>query len=159
MFALKIYYKIVALYTENYPSPFLCKEVWFAPKFNKFTPRPTYLQPPPKISNFVSKNRFEALEEEVIEEVLDSNQDFHKGQTKITDTLSAIMARLTTMEEKQDVVAQKMAQFQTQNFQFQTQPAFRPAYMSPMVAPPGIITQAQWGSQNLPTQSQSQFQS
>ena len=46
---------------------------------------------------FVSKNRFEVLEEVVEDEITEVKQVFHKGQTKITDTLAAIMARLTNI--------------------------------------------------------------
>jgi hypothetical protein len=103
----------------------------------------------------VSKNRFAALDEEIAEDSLEVKQDFHKGQTKITDTLTAIMARLAAMEEKQNLVAQRMSQIQKQNFQ--VHPAFRPAYLSPIVAQPGALTQAQWASQNQLNQSQSQY--
>ena len=50
----------------------------------------------------MSKNRFAALEEEVEEEITEVKQVFHKGQTKITDTLATIMERLAAIEEKQD---------------------------------------------------------
>ena len=59
---------------------------------------------------FVSKNRFAALEEEVEEEITVAKQVFQKGQTKITDTLAAIMRRLDAMEEKQDEVSTKLTQ-------------------------------------------------
>ena len=39
------------------------------------------------------------------DEITEVKQVFRKGQTKITDTLAAIMERLTAMEEKQDAVA------------------------------------------------------
>ena len=104
---------------------------------------------------FASKNRFADLEAEATADTLEVKQDFHKGQTKITDTLTAIMTRLAAMEEKQNLVAQRMSQIQNQNFQ--VQPAFRPAYLSPIVAQPGALTQAQWASQNQLNQSQSQY--
>ena len=67
------------------------------------------------------------------------------------------MERLTAMESKQEEVAQKLVQQQSQILQSQTQPSFRPAYltqMTPMVQQPGTITQAQWASPNQYTQSQ-----
>ena len=92
--------------------------------------------------------RFAALEEEITV----VKQVFHKDQSKITDTLAAIMARLTTMEEKQDAVALKLAQ--NQHLNYPIQPTFRPAWQSPMVPQPGTLTQGQWASQNQNTQSQ-----
>ena len=84
------------------------------------------------------------------EEITVAKQVFQKGQTKITDTLAAIMRRLDAMEEKQDAVSTKLTQ------SLQTHPNFRPAYpASPMVPYPGTLTQAQWGSPNQ-LQSQSQ---
>ena len=48
----------------------------------------------------MSKNRFAALEEEMEEEITVVKQVFQKGQTKITDTLEAIMKRLEAMETR-----------------------------------------------------------
>ncbi len=103
----------------------------------------------------MSKNGFAALEEEIAEDILEVKQVFHKGQTKIKDMLTAIMARLAAMEEKQNLVAQRMSQIQNQNFQ--VQPVFRPAYLSPIATQPGALTQAQWASQNQLNQSHSQY--
>ena len=61
------------------------------------------------------------------------------------------------MEEKQDAAVQKLAQYFQLNPQMQIQPTFRPAGQSPMVPQPGYLTQAQWGTQNQMTQSQTQF--
>ena len=104
---------------------------------------------------FVSENRFAALDQGEVVDNLEAKQVFHKGQTKITDTLIAIMARLEAMEEKQSLVAHRMSQIQNQNFQAHS--ALRPAYLSPIVAQPGALTQAQWASQNHLNQSQSQY--
>ena len=82
----------------------------------------------------MSKNRFAALEEEMEEEITVVKQVFQKGQTKITDTLEAIMKRLEAMEIKQEAVASKL----NQSILSQAQPIFRPAYQSQLVTPPGI---------------------
>ena len=65
-----------------------------------------------RLDRFRKKTHLKPIEVE--EEITEVKQVFQKGQVKITDTLAAIMSRLTIMEEKQDVVAQKMAQFQYQ---------------------------------------------
>ncbi len=124
--------------------------------FKKNIPSKSYEQrksQPTENEKFVSKNRFSALEEEVEEEITVVKQVFQKGQTKITDTLAAIMVRLEAMEKNQEAVATKL----TQSLQNHLQPIFRPAYLSQTVSPPGALTQAQWASQNQISQSQPQY--
>ena len=64
------------------------------------------------------------------------------------------MKRLEAMETKQEAMSSKL----NQSILSQAQPIFRPAYQTQLVSPPGIITQAQWGSQNQLGQSQTQSQ-
>ena len=87
--------------TKNIPNP---------KSYNQFSKKPakkshqqqTQFKPKQNDEKLVSKNRFAALEEEVEEEITEVKQVFHKGQTKITDTLVIIMERLAAIEEKQD---------------------------------------------------------
>ena len=108
---------------------------------------------------FESKNRFASLNQ-TNNNSTDQNQDANPGATKkgeqvtqeeklqLSQTLEAIMKRLTAMETRQ-------AAYHLQGLQLHSpvQPL-----LSPAVPPPGTQTQYQWASQPHWTQSQTQPQ-